>query len=965
VPQLTDQEINEILGINTMPLSNRPVMNAPREIAPPGPQPTTQTTRPQNDWMSRNYRGINIDLSQEGPYEMQKELMKRSRPEDKLLFLEQQVGLGNARLADDGTALITRFDRQSGQPYEIPVISPGMTGNKAAAAMTTTASQAAGAMLGILAARRIPTPTPIVGALKEATAAALAEKTFQAAQDAGVSGSPLGEIISERAGEVPSATALNLGGAAVGKMIGKVATPFGQAVGPVQEQTSEAIEHFAKKYDESWPMTLGEKTGSKLLQRLEASLSRAPGASVKFEKIKQEKLDSFRRIQAKILEKGDPSDVAMLSRLEEDIGDDAIAVIRNNIDPVRKAALAAQDSTQAQATQAALDEFGAAAPGPPQLYPNKVGAALRARAFTDRVKFKAESNEEYGALYELPGGTDKIITPPNLIKEAEELLKKQPSQLQTTQTPTAIVGPSGQPILMTETKEVLKKEFIDPDAVKRLKSLTEPGQYSLQDLVQMRRNVRDAIEKGEALPNIDTHYMGKIEDLLTKAIDEGTKALPDNQIREAWQLANNNYRVGAERFKDRTIGRVFKEIESGGFVKDEDIVTGMGPSEYASWKKFLGEDSPEFRGLKRSVVDRLIEDSRPDASSPLLDGNKLISNLSKFALGENRSVAEDILGPERVKELIGLGKLIKATKEGPLIDYQGFTEAMARGDNLGDAVRKLAATQAKEVDLYGKGIAKDIADGKVGQNFDSTKFVDYYYDKASPKELKAIHDQLKDSPETLSELRRKVMERIFYQSQRGIAAGDTSRVGGGLFRQPHTGSLEKVIGDDQNQERLRIILGDKFEDFENLGKLLRSSEVAEQSFAGAGGFSAQMQIQQMIRGGVLSYAEDWVKQKVAAFIYSNPISRGWLGNRLLASDAGRTALMRTMIVSQPFLKAMTNDFGEDKAKVFISNLLDRVALYEERGSPQSAVLRQQPWIDQVIDKNRPRVQPITTPAAIK
>jgi arsenate reductase-like glutaredoxin family protein len=960
MPQLSDEEIDKILGVTNLPISGKPAMAAGEQPAPPLNAGPSVQSHPQNDWMARNSRGLMIDLSQQAPYEMQKELLKRRRPEDQISYLESQVGKGYARLADDGTALIVQQDPESNEPYEIPVVRPDMTFEGAVARGGSALSEAAGALMGIIATKKIPTPTPVVRWLKDAFGAAVGQEAGGLAQDIDVSLAPMTQLAKERAERVPVSTVANLGMEVGAAAAAKVITPFRGTMPELTGKADAAVEYFAKKYNETYPRSLADRTGSIFLHRIESALSRAPGASATFNKLKAEKLASFQRIQAKVLSEGaDATDTAMLKALEEDVGEDAINVIRNNIDPIRKATLAAEDETQAEATRAAMEEFGAAAPEPRQLYPHKVGEALRAKVFADKAKFKADSDAEYNALYELPGGTDKIVEPPNLVSEAKELLKKQPSAKETTQVPLAIVGPTGEPIMMAETKEVLKKQFVDPGVISRLKELSQPGEYSLRDLVSMRRNVRESIDKGEALPNIDTHYMGQIEKLLTRAIDEGTAALPDASIRTAWQTANANYAKGAERFSPYTISRVFKNIESGGFVKDEQIVTGLDSTDYARWKTFLGENSTEFRGLQRSIVDQLIETSRPDVASKLLDGQKLLNNLNSFVT-KNRTVAEDILGKDRVDELANLGKLMEHVKGGkPIFDYEQFTQALARGDDLGQAVQRLALQQAKEADLYRSNMTKWIADGKVGQNFNATEFFDYYYKTASPKELTAIVDQLKDNPEVLTNLRRKVMERMFYEAQGPVGPGDVSRVEAGkLFRPLKTSSLEKVIGTEENKGRLKIILGDQYEDFAQLGHMLRTGEVAEQTFAGAGRLSAQMQTQEMLRGGLLNYASDFARQVVGAFIYSNRLTEKWAGNKLFASDEGRIALMRAMLVSKPFVDAMTQDMGTKKAQGFIDYLLNKVNLYEERGPENTAVLRNQQWVDRLIDQNRPRVTPV-------
>ena len=515
---------------------------------------------------SRNFRGIPIDMDLEMPITQDTKLLKtqvlmREKPEDKISLLEGVYGPGNVRLADDGTPLATVFDKERGTPVEFRVMGGGM--NIAAKAQAMIPETAA-AMAGMIIGKKVPTSSRFLRFASEMIGGAVGQEAGGAAKDIAVSSTPLDEIVAERAGAIPKAAAANMavGGVAslATKIGGRMISPFGTAAGPVEAETLVARQHFLDKYGIEYPLTSGERINSPLFKRVEATLSREPGASANFAAMQQKKVEALRQIQSKMLSsKLDPADAGMLTKLEEDVGEEAIGAIRQNVNPVVRAEETAR-STTAQAANDAIMEDLAQATGPArQLYPEKVGAKLRAGAFGRREAFETQSQELYQKAYSLEGGKDKLLEPPNLVSDAKKLINEQPAPEITTTQPMSIVGPSGEPILMDVTDRKLLKEFV-PEGIMpmldRLSSL-DRAKFSLQDLVKMRTEVRNSIKRGEAIPGVNTHYLGEIEGTLTKSINESLDALPTSELKDAWKLANDTYAKGVQPFKDKNIARLF------------------------------------------------------------------------------------------------------------------------------------------------------------------------------------------------------------------------------------------------------------------------------------------------------------------------------------------------------------------------------------------------------------------------
>jgi hypothetical protein len=793
--------------------------------------------------------------------------------------------------------------------------------------------------------------------------AGVGEQVGGAGKDIAVSSSPLGDIIEERAGRVPVSATMNALMTGVGQVAGRVLSPFQGVKTGVETGLDEATVYFREKYGVNYPRTLGEETGSSVLKRVESAMSRNPGSSANFDAFQQKKLEAFREIQQKMLASEiDPSDVGLLQKLAEDVGEDAVTLLKSKVNPVLEAQVLAKDQSAKLANDTLMNELSSAAGPARQIYPERVGASIRARAFADRDSFQSQMNQRYEQLYSLPGGKDKILEPPNLVDDAKKLLKEQPAPEITTTVPSPIVGPSGQPLTITTTGEKMLREFVPGEAVGKLQSLAtlDRAKFSLQDLVKMRTEVRNDIAKGEAIPGVSTHYLGEIEKTLTKAIEEGTDAIPDKTLRDTWKAVNSEYAQGVTRFKDNTISRLFKDVESGAFVQNEDIVRNIGATEYQSFKKFLGENSTEFMALKRGILDNLVTTATP-AGGELVDAGKFLQNLNHLVV-KNRAVAEDILGPARIEGLVKVAKIGKLLQE-EMIPKDELTALMSgTPQNLERSLRRLINAQTQVNETYRNSILKDVATGKLGDQFDSGEFVNRMYKSSSPKEVKQVVDLLKSDPKKMEELQRKTVERILYETQREVRTGDAARVGGNdLFRPTNTSALERVLGSGDNKAKLKEILGpEKMEDFDNLAKLLRGSEVAEKTFRGASTFAAAEQVNSMLRGGVFSYLGDWMKQKIVATMYSSKTIGDLLSNQAFAGPEGRTRLARMIVTSQPFVSAMTEDFGEAYVGPAMDAIYNSIDRFEEQGQAGTPALRRQDWVDQILNENRPepKVMPI-------
>lgn len=980
-------------------------------VLPPGTMPSTAAAQASfgvggkpATFEERNYRGLPIDTSEGAAGMTIVGAEWRDKPEQKVIYLEGVYGKGNVRLADDGTPLIKVVGKDN-KPKEVPLSAKGLQFADVAS-FSAYIPETIGAILAMRSGRRLPfigktgeaaesgAGARLLGFGRDVTAEAVGQEAGGTAKDAGINlldegSADVGEIASERAGRIPTDMAVAAGMGTAGKLLGKVITPTGGARSAMEAEMQQARQYFKDAYGIDFPLTAGEKTGSSIIKRTEATMQRLPGSSGAFADIRAEKTDRLRRIMNRIM--GLPEEVSTAERAamssEEQIGAKAVAAIRQQIDPVQRAVEISKNQVAKEANEKIMAELESATMADRQLYPEKVGESIRSKAIELRGQFQEESSKLYQDAYALPGGSDRVLAVPSLPNAARKLLDALPSRETITETPSPITGSRGETITKTTKGREVLKEFVPANVAGKLQALAdlEGQKFSLQDLVAMRTDVANDIAQGEAIPGVQTHYLGKIRDTLTSTINEATDSLPDGNLKASWQKANQFYKENVGRFHEGPIARLFKDIESRGFVANEDIIRNIGSTEYEAFKKFLGPTSPEFTKLKRGIVDQLVQGATLPGEE-LMSGKAFIKELSGF-YKKNRAIADDIFGTttptsfihnvpqSRVVNLQRLGELLN--NEDALIDPVKFRDIAKSGEPLGDAVARLAKDQEKLTKTYRSQIVKDIAEKRLGDSFDSAEFVNRFYSQSSPEELKSVISQLQDNPLTLEDLRRKVVEKTLYDAQRAIKDTDPSGLGRGeLFRPSGSKQMDKVFGNDLQRERLQIMLGNRtYNDLVNLSQLLRAGEVTEAAFASAGGLSAGMQVANMLRGGVFSYAADWAKQKVAAMALTAPVFRQWLGNtkeepfwgfgkyKIGMSRSDQVAMTRAFIASTPFVEAVDREFSSEQGtEEFIGALQRSLNTYEKyggnTGSPPESASTKEERARSLLRENAPKVQPI-------
>lgn len=909
-----------------------------RELGVPAGKPLTFT--------ERNYGGFPIDVESGAPGWVRFGVAAREKPEEKLGFLADLYGKGMVRRADNGEYLVKVLDETTSKPKELLVNEEGVSMGDLSA-LAAHAPETAGAIIGMRLGRNIPklgAAKGLLGTERNIVAAAVGQEVAGAGKDVATrlqddNAIDAAEIIRRRELNLPFDIAMGNAMGIVGKGVSKLITPLGPPMAGVDAEANAARSRLAASTGVEIPKSVGEATGSQVFKRVEATAAQLPGSSKYFSQLLEEKTAALRSVMNKIMGLSDEVAPGTAIPSSESIGEASVAHIKSKLTPVQEAIEAARNTSIKQANQQVLDTLADATGPARQIYPEKVGASIRQAAFDKRSAFRAESAANYDEALKLPGGRDRVFETPGLAADAKKLIDSMP---QKTDIANEIAYDSyGNPISKLVSTKTPSKEFVPDNVVGKLKELAAnpKEQRSLQDLISMRSEVDNAIAEGEAIPGRQTKYLTSIRETISNAIEAATKDQP--ALKAAFKKANDFYKKNVGKFHDKYIARLFRDIEQGGgFINDEDIVRNIGPTEYASLKQFLGAGSPEFAALKRGIVDEFYNSSLLPGEQ-LIKGDALIKNLSNF-YKKNRSVAEDVLGPH-APTLQRLGEVLNSLES--KVDVEALRQLVRRGDPLAPGIERLVREQAKLDKLYRSDILKAIGEGKLGDNFNASDFVNRFFDTASPKEIQSVVSQLADNPEVLENLRRKLIQKVLFEAQRRSTVADPVSMGiGDPLLPPNSDSLRQAVGSMDKRGNLEMILGrDTMNQLADLSKVVRGSEMTERAFKAAGGLIAGSQLSTMLRGGVLSYASDYVKQRFASMVLASSLLRKWVSNATMTAplviggkELAKTkegALITTLIGSTPFLEAVADEFGQGTAaEQFLQALRRSVNMWENQGT---------------------------------
>lgn len=882
------------------------------------------------EFVKRNQiSGIPINMDKEVSSWLKFRATALPTDEDRLKYLNAELRSANpdfygadmpARLADTGDILVRVPDEQ-GKPMEIPINSPGFTGSDLGT-IAAHAPATAAALAAALYSKKLPMGErfPKLAASIYSTGAAAVTGGAQDVAARAVSGiePQIGEVAGRRGAEAGIGLTMDAGFTGAFTLSKKILSPFAVTKpGEIGHELRQGAEYYKQEFGMDFPMTAGEITQSPLVLRTEAAMGRLPGASATMEESKKAKKEFFETAQEKVLGAA-RADIPT----EQEVGQRAVQALRGKLEPLQSSIKSQRENlfdALSVRLEKTMDEVTGEAQ---QVFTERVGAGVRAKAVSMWQSLQEEAGKKYEALYAMAGGSDRILQAPQAADAAKKALGALPGYEKGAATETF------ETVLPSKVISVLE-ELAD----------TKGAQMSLRDLVGARSALDDVIAKERGgLPDVKLRELANARGLFTKAIEEAADSSPDKAMTKTWKSINEWYAKEAKRFDSATIQKLFVKADKPGHVMDEDIVKSLKSSEYLQLKEFMGADSPEFRVLKRSLVDQVMSASRQPGGR--IDGKTFQKDFTEL-WRKNRAIFDDIFPRAQADKITGLSNVLTDLPQS--VDPKKLADALTGTEGtIRQRLLKLSQAETKLAEKYRSDILKQIGEGKLDPaSLDAGKFVDLVYSNSNvgPEHMTKLMAELSDTPEIQQALKQKVIEKLFFDAQRMVKSVDQSRLGiGEALRPANSSSLERAFGSEENRKKLAAILGPKsMNDIAQLGKLLKS-EMTEQAFASAGGIAGGMFVTGMIRDGPISYAAEFLKQKFAAIMISSPVLKQYTQNLAVQKTPFKQIfsdeMAMTVIGSVPFQQALIREYGIPGAREVTQGYLRSIQQHGEQ-NPQS------------------------------
>lgn len=875
----------------------------------------------RSDLESVRRPGVPLDFETGAPAGTRFQLAFTSDTPNQIKLLQAKYGVENIAVSPQGQLVIRNLmDNETGKIRDIVVDETQMSA-KDFIDLAQTIPEIAGAAAGIWGANKTPGLRNLgskLSLLRDAVAgAAGSQAAAELTQTVlGEETRSLAEILKQRATSGAAETALNIVTAGTAKAIpalkAKLSGPLSGRQTIVQTEAVPAAARLNKAAGTDFQFTIGEETGAPTILQSEALLEKVKGGASIIKAAKDVQQNELQKIQRHIGKSVNPTRTGTLPS-ESSLGASAIDRLRQIASPVEEAVPAAKLKVADTASAEILASFDEMVTPGRQLYKTPVGESIKLKAVAERENFQATSKALYDDVYATPGAKEPIIPMTKVGAAAKEIKLNLPKKTKVIEEISEILDETGKPITTTtEGKEILR-EFVPPK-LKRFLNELESGldpKMPLNEVVQMRSILNDAIDQGDVLPGVGTRYLKQISHALTEAIDDGVKALPDQTLAKKLANANAYYKTERPRFEKRAIQELLVPEGEPGSIGRAAVVKRIASGEvdvdhYMDIKQFLGANSTQFKNLKRSILDDIYEDSRITGQGDIIDAKTFVNKLTKL----DREVLQDIFGkkgatPVQIATLLGevQGK----------IDVRALDPLLANGTLTGNAVRDLIRQQQQLDTLYANNVVRKFVKGEVGaEAIKPDEFVARYLDVAkTPGEVEEVMQMLGASdPQLVADIRQKTIEKFFAKAARNPTPTDIARNISGDPTQTVSGAtMYKAFGNESEKAKLATVLGtdtmQMLEDYVRVTNALDHKEDVAKTVGGLVGGGIMARLTSLDFKDALSIA----KYKLVAMTLANPKLRPYLTRQAAAPDTRKLA--QVIIASNPLFENASKEFGEE------------------------------------------------------
>lgn len=879
------------------------------------------------------------------------DLMAKSREnkDAQIRYLARKFGTENVRLNEFQEPVVRITNPDTGKPEDYP-LNPHQLTVRNLTSLARFAPDVAGAIVavGLGGAGRGTFMKSLLGALGAETGGATREIGVEAATMP-LSSVEIARPIKEHLENIPADVILDLGlaGLVKGGQVAKGLLTRGSIPNPIAgtpltmparpEFTREGTEAAARLQAASGinpALRPSESTGIPLMAMLEMYMERKPAGASPLIAAGARREEASKAIQNWLV---DPS--TLMS--DEEVGRRALGAIKKTVEPhvqaveAAKAALEQETKDTANLTaqaqkalvqgqQAKIVSGMRVSQIPDQGVDLKpAGDLLRTGAVQRRDAFKSQANALYDAFYANPKANERVISGDTLKAEIDSLRNSLPAVEKTVQQPSKLLDPSGNPVMIPVAKEVPISTPIRP-RLDELSAKLAGGKVSINDLKQVRTDLDDAIKIGEAIPGVKEGRLKRTYKAVTDAINQGLQEIGDPQLSQAWKDATTFYRQNVDKYTEKNVARLFKEAEQTASVGDAEFTKKAitSPDTYAALRTFYGVRSPEMGVFRETVKNKVLSDSL--GVGGLVDGQNLVRQL-KGLKDSNPGLFKDVFAGKGNDFLRAAEQLGSWQQKIPI---EEINKLLSPGGQAGAPSVKLIALQAAQKRLdqeYQNEIVSKFLRGNLpASELQPDKFV-ASLPQAKLSDVKDVMARLtQEDPAVAEQIRRKSVQNLLSESRRTATPVDTMAKLKGEPGDLISGvGVANALGKGDQLEKYKALLGPLYDHLNDYARMELLGEERRRVAGGVGLLAPGSAMNMFVKAltpwegagnkaeGVIKELSGLARDKIVSVALSSDRLRNWLVSPYALKDASKA--IQTMIVSEPFIKGMMEEFKDTGA----------------------------------------------------
>lgn len=463
-------------------------------------------------------------------------------------------------------------------------------------------------------------------------------------------------------------------------------------------------------------------------------------------------------------------------------------------------------------------------------------------------EWRAENSVNYGKVYELPQATDRSIPVEPVKKRLDDIvLERQAKREMTmdlppgesTDLPTRSVGDPNDISLGGLVEQPIRGTL--PSGIESLsRQIQGLGPHAtLQELVDLRGRIQDAISNPDILPGVDDFMRKQLSSAITGTIKDYTDRASNRELKQALEFANQRYAEKVDLFDSPGVRDLLRPREGRHAINLDEYASsifrgGKGAVDrYQRVKSLLGTGSNEVRGFRSYFLQQLGK-SAVNPVTRSLDFETLADTVTKVP----KEIATDLFPQSReaILEAVRAGQFARGK-----LDFDMVSELMSKDQLTRTGIQQIATKQSQLDDTVRNQIMRSVRDGKID---DISVQPDAFLDTIllSPKVPASQRKDILDlihfrNPALSDQIAAKYMSKLFRQSADTSAQENITLAAlGRVERVLDPKKFSEAFNGPEKQALLRDVVGEqRFKILNDFSKHLATRSYAQDVAGAAGG----------------------------------------------------------------------------------------------------------------------------------